>query len=40
MKEFKYLGSVVEAHGEVLKDVEDRIGWASKTFSALCRSVF
>ena len=38
--EFKYLGSVVEAHGEVLKDVEDKIARASRAFGALCRPVF
>ena len=40
MTEFKYLGSVVEAHGEVLKDVEDKIARASRAFGALCRPVF
>ena len=32
--DFRYLGSIVEAHGEVLKDVEDKIA------RALCRPVF
>ena len=38
--DFRYLGSIVEAHGEVLKDVEDRIARASRAFGALCRPVF
>ena len=32
--------TIVEAHGEVLKDVEDMIARASKAFGALCRPVF
>ena len=35
--EFRYLGSIVEMHGEVLKDVEDKI---SRAFGVLCRPVF
>ena len=35
-----YLGSIVEAHGEILKEVEDRIARASRAFGALCRPVF
>ena len=38
--EFRYLGSIVEAHGEILKEVEDRIARASRAFGALCRPVF
>ena len=40
ISEFKYLGSVVEAQGETLKDVENRITRASSAFGALCRPVF
>ena len=35
-----YYGSIVEAHGEILKEVEDRIARASRAFGALCRPVF
>ena len=38
--EFRYLGSIVEAHGEILKEVENRIARASRAFGALCRPVF
>ena len=38
--EFRYLGSIVEMHGEVLKDVEDKIARASRAFGVLCRPVF
>ena len=38
--EFRYLGSIVEAHGEILKEVEDRIARASRAFGTLCRPVF
>ena len=38
--EFSYLGSIVEVHGEVLKDVEDKIARASRAFGVLCRPVF
>ena len=35
------LGSIVEVHGETLKEVEDRIARASRAFfGALCRPVF
>ena len=37
--EFRYLGSIVEMHGEVLKDVEDKIARASRAFGVLCRPV-
>ena len=40
VSQFRYLGSVVESHGEVLKDVEDRIAKASRAFGALCKPVF
>ena len=40
ISEFKYLGSVVEAQGETLKDVENRITRASSAFGALCRLSF
>ena len=40
VSDFRYLGALVEAHGEVLMDVEDRIGRASRAFGALCRPVF
>ena len=40
ISEFKYLGSVVEAQGDTLKDVENRIARASSAFGALCRPVF
>ena len=36
--EFRYLRSIVEAHDEILKEVEDRI--ASRAFGALCGLVF
>ena len=35
MSEFKYLGSVVEVHGEVLKDVESRFVKASVAIADL-----
>ena len=38
--EFSYLGSIVEVHGEVQKDVEDKIARASRAFGVLCRPVF
>ena len=40
--EFRYLHveSVVEVHGEVMKDVEDRVARESRAFGALCRPVF
>ena len=37
--DFKHLGSVIEVHGEVMKDVEDKIVRASRAFGALCRPV-
>ena len=40
MPEFRYLGSIVEMHGEVLKDVEDKIARASRAFGVLYRPVF
>ena len=40
MSKFKYLGSVVKACGEVLKDVEGRVEKASSAFGALCKPVF
>ena len=30
----------MEVHGEVLKDVEDKIARASRAFGVLCRPVF
>ena len=38
--DFRYLGSMVEAHGELMMDVEDRIGRTSRAFGSLCRPVF
>ena len=38
--DFRYLGSMVEAHGELMKDAEGRIGRASRAFGSLCRPVF
>ena len=38
--EFRYLGSIVEKHGEVTEDVVDKIARASRAFGALCRPVF
>ena len=37
---FRYLGSVLESHGEIRMDVEDRVARASRAFGALCRPVF
>ena len=36
---FRYLGSVLESHGEIRMDVEDRVARASHAFGALCRHV-
>lgn len=36
MTEFRYLGFVVEAHGEVLKEVEDRIARAEPLVHCAC----
>ena len=30
----------MEAHGEILKDVEDKIACASRAFGTLCKPVF
>ena len=38
--DFRYLGSTVEANGELMMDAEDRIGRASRAFGSLCRPVF
>ena len=38
--DFRYLGSMVEANGELMMDVEDRIGRVSRAFGSLCRPVF
>ena len=38
--DFKYLGSVIEAHGEIMKDVEDKVARASQAFGAMYRPVF
>ena len=38
--EFSYLGSIVDSHGDILKDVESRITRASRAFGALRRPVF
>ena len=40
VKEFAYLGSIVDSYGDILKDVENRIAHASRAFGALRRSVF
>ena len=37
---FRYLGSILESHGEILIDVEDRVASVLCAFGALCRSVF
>ena len=37
---FNYHISVVVAHGEVMKNEEDKIAKASRAFGALCRPVF
>lgn len=37
---FRYLGSVIEAYGGIMKDVEDKIACASRVFGALHRPVF
>ena len=37
--EFRYLRSIVEMHGEVLKDAEDKIARDSRAFGVLCRPV-
>ena len=34
---FRYLGSVLESHGEIRMDVEDRV---VRAFGALCKPVF
>ena len=38
--DFKYLISVVEAHGEDMKDEKDKIARASRDFGVLCRPFF
>ena len=40
VKEFKYLGSIVEARGGVVKEVGERIAKASRAFGALRMPVF
>ena len=40
MSSFRYLGSVLESHGEIRMDVEDGVARASRAFGALCRPVF
>ena len=40
LSDFEYLGSVVEAHGKVMKAVEDKFARASRAFGALSRPVF
>ena len=37
---FRYLGSIIEASGDIKMEVEDRIGQASRAFGALRRPVF
>ena len=37
---FRYLGSVVESHGWVMLDLDDKIARASRAFGALKKSVF
>ena len=37
---FRHLGSVLESHGKIRMDVEDRVAHASHAFGALCRPVF
>ena len=40
VSKFKYLGSIVEAYGELMMDADDKIAKASRAFGALCRPVF
>ena len=40
VKEFQYLGSLVEAAGEMTGEVEHCIVRASRTFGSLCNVVF
>ena len=40
VSDFRYLGAVVEAHGGIVKDVEDKVARTSRAFGALCRPVF
>ena len=37
---FRYLGSILESHGEMKVYVEDRVAYASRAFGALCRPCF
>ena len=40
VKEFKYLGSLIEAHGRMTGEVTCQIAQASRVFGELCSSVF
>ena len=40
VKEFKYLGSLIEAHGRMTGEVTRRIAQVSRVFGELCSSVF
>ena len=40
VSDYKYLGSIVDCHGEIGKDIEERIAKASKHFGALRKPVF
>lgn len=40
VSEFQYLGSVLEVHGKILKDLEERIVRVSIAFGVLHRPVF
>ena len=35
VSDFKYLGSIIECQGEVNRDIEERIGRASRAFGIL-----
>ena len=39
-EEFKYLGSLIEVHGEMTEEANCRIAQASKVFGEVCNSVF
>ena len=40
VKEFKYLGAIIEPHGGIERDEQDRIARASRAFGALSKPVF
>ena len=40
VKEFKYLGAIIESHGGTERDAQDRIARALRAFGALSKLVF